>query len=147
MKLENILVFIYETALFLDYSSYNSCEDYGFTYEYGPNVLDYGFVKEINNFFKRLYMENEFELLQSLFNDLTIILESIKNNEDIIDYDNLYKLLSKYLTVDDFVKLQSKCSKIDNAKINYLALFYQDFHYEQLVLTQTKNTGYQKILQ
>lgn len=147
MKLENIVVFIYETALFLDYSSYDSCEGYGFVYEYGPNVLDYGFVKEINNFFKRLYMENEFELLQSLFNDPSIILECIKNDKDVIDYDSLYKLLSKYLMVDDFVKLQSNCSKVDNVKINYLALFYQDFHYEQLVLNQIKNTGYQKILQ
>lgn len=144
MKAENLVLFIYEAHLFLNYDSYYTCENYSIIPEYGPNILDYSLFKEIDTFIKRLYLEQEFELLKALFDDPNIIEKYIANNKNIIEYENLYLLLSKYSGIDNYIKLSNIK---DNQKINILALIFQDFIYEQLVLSQTENTGYTKILQ
>lgn len=147
MNIENLVLFIYETALLKDIEYVNIEDgDYILSYPFGPDAIDQVFISQLNHFIEKTYQENK-ELLEVIFNNIPLLDDYIKGNYDILDYKTLVKVLSKYRGINGYLSLVDTISKETDKKLNELALKFLEYYNNILELYNEKYTGYKKILQ
>lgn len=145
---ENCLVlFIYEVALLKDIEFFYTKEgEYMIEYPFGENIIEPMFIRHLNNFMEGTYQENK-ELIQLMFNNLSLLEEFIKNKYAILDYKTLLVILSHHRGMSGYLHLLESIDIKTNEKLNELAVKFLNYYDELLEMYNEEYTGYKKILQ
>ena len=147
MNIEALLLFIYQTALLKDIENINNYDsDYMIFYPFGPEIINQIFIRQLNIFLEKTYKENK-KILESIFNNMTLLDDFIKNDYDILDYESTINVSSKYIGLEGYLNLVEQIDLETAKKLSELTKQFLDYYNSLLELANENYSGYKKILQ
>jgi len=147
MNIEALLLFIYQTALLKDIEYINDLSnEYMISYQFGPEIIDQIFIRQLNIFLEKTYKENK-KTLEIIFNNIPLLDDFIKGNYEILDYESILKISDKYKGIEGYLHLVDSLDIETNQKLNDLTISFIEYYKSLINLANEKYTGYKKILQ